>query len=506
MRPLYDKCIAWIDAITPAGVTVYVRDQNAPAPSSPRVALRIGATTEIAHHRGGINEAGAQDVIRWHGFTLQMQIFGTSILEAEDIAQSIMDQAYFSELRIDLMGRNVAFSNVALGPTTINEVIGAEIEPRVTLDFLMSATRDLVYEVGPIEEVEIAGDVSGIASSRTTSAKGYVPGPTNVSLPEISGGAEVGNTVECSTGEWTTSSSGQIGFAFQWLRGGIEIAGATSNGYTLGADDNGKEISCRVTATDKFGSKSAASEVINVPFDDTSLFGASDNGLILDFSDKSRLYTDLLMTTNVTTSNDPIGAVEDKTGHGNHYVALNTASRPTYEEVGNLAHAVMGAAGSTSLALQSPIPGFDDVDDLTVIAIYSTHGENGERPILFHGASGVGGDRVLVNTSRASTLYRDENLGAETRDTVSPPDTSGDTFMVTIMKRGSEGRHYIDGLLVQTDTGLGTWGADLSATGFFAKIRGASSKNIYFLAIDRGLTDEDLSGLHDYAKAKGGIA
>lgn len=171
MRPLYDKCIAWIDAITPDGVTVYVRDQNAPAPASPRVTVRIGATTEIAHYRGGINDADTQDVIRWSGFTLALQAFGTSILEAEEIAQSIMDQVYLSEKRIELMGRNTAFHQVISGPNTVDAVIGAEIEPRVTLDLKMSATRDLVYDVGPIEEVEIVGDVSAITTSRTTSAK-----------------------------------------------------------------------------------------------------------------------------------------------------------------------------------------------------------------------------------------------------------------------------------------------------------------------------------------------
>lgn len=175
MKPLYDKCISWIDAITPDGVTVYVRDQNAPAPASPRVALRMGGTSEIAHYRGGINDAGTQDVIRWSGFTLQMQIFGTTILEAQDIAQSIMDQVYFSELRVDLMGRDTAFHQVLSGPTSVDAVIGAQIEPRVTLDLQMSAARDLAYDAGPIEEVEIAGDVSAIATSRTTSAKTYVP-------------------------------------------------------------------------------------------------------------------------------------------------------------------------------------------------------------------------------------------------------------------------------------------------------------------------------------------
>ena len=175
MTPLYTKSIAWIDAITPAGVTVYVRDQNAPAPASPRVALRVAATTETAHWRGGINDNDQQDVIRWIGFTLSMQVYGTDILEAENIAAQIMDMAYFSELRVDHMGRNVAFNRVISGPQTIDATIGARIEPRVTLDLQMSAARDLVYDVGPIEEVEMAGDVSGISSEAVASIKTVTP-------------------------------------------------------------------------------------------------------------------------------------------------------------------------------------------------------------------------------------------------------------------------------------------------------------------------------------------
>jgi hypothetical protein len=74
------------------------------------------------------------------------------------------------------------------------------------------------------------------------------------------------------------------------------------------------------------------------------------------------------------------------------------------------------------------------------------------------------------------------------------------------MKRGTEGRHYIDGVLVETDTGLSsTWDADLSTAGSGAAIRGDGNKIHAVFAIDRGLTDTELSDLHDELKAKGGI-
>lgn len=171
MTPLYAKCIAWIDALTPNGVIVYVRDQNAPAPPSPRVTVRIVTTSETSTYRGGINpDDDHQTVVRWHGFTLAMQIYGTTILEAQDIAQDILDQVHFSELRIEHLGRNATFNQVIAGPTSIDGAIGAQIEPRVTLDFQMSAVRDITYDVGPVEEVQFAGDVSGIAIGRNVTA------------------------------------------------------------------------------------------------------------------------------------------------------------------------------------------------------------------------------------------------------------------------------------------------------------------------------------------------
>ena len=42
-------------------------------------------------------------------------------------------------------------------------------------------------------------------------------------------------------------------FSYQWLRGGIAIAGATTNTYTLGDADVGAQISVRVSYTDGHG-------------------------------------------------------------------------------------------------------------------------------------------------------------------------------------------------------------------------------------------------------------
>lgn len=174
MKALYDKCIAWVDFLTPDAVNVYVHNQNAPVPDNPRVSLRIVQQGPTAHYRDGVDpDNNNQPVTRWFGFTLALEIFGSELLEAEEIASFMMDFMPFSEARIDLMGRDTAFHRLIAGPLVVDSVIGARIEPRVTLDLQMSATNDLVYEVGPIETVELAGDVE--SNQLDTTATTNVP-------------------------------------------------------------------------------------------------------------------------------------------------------------------------------------------------------------------------------------------------------------------------------------------------------------------------------------------
>ena len=90
--------------------------------------------------------------------------------------------------------------------------------------------------------------------------RGGAAGPTNTVAPEVTGTAERGEVLTCSTGTWT--GTGTITYAYQWLRDGVEIAGATASTYTLVAADDNANIRCRVTATDDEGSRSAFSNTL----------------------------------------------------------------------------------------------------------------------------------------------------------------------------------------------------------------------------------------------------
>jgi streptogramin lyase len=64
--------------------------------------------------------------------------------------------------------------------------------------------------------------------------------------PAISGAPEVGESLTCSDGTW---SSALRSVARQWLRDGVAIPGATGASYTPVAADRGRSVTCRVLAT-----------------------------------------------------------------------------------------------------------------------------------------------------------------------------------------------------------------------------------------------------------------
>ncbi len=64
--------------------------------------------------------------------------------------------------------------------------------------------------------------------------------------PQVSGAAAIGSRLSATTGTWNTKG---LDFAFQWLRNGSPVAGATRSSYRVGAADVGKRVSVRVTAS-----------------------------------------------------------------------------------------------------------------------------------------------------------------------------------------------------------------------------------------------------------------
>lgn len=93
-------------------------------------------------------------------------------------------------------------------------------------------------------------DGRGQTAVSTSNPVTLTPPPplTALSPPKIdTGGSPVrrGSFLVCSAAKWSVSTAS---VAFQWLRDGVAITGATTNTYTVGAGDLGAVIACQQNA------------------------------------------------------------------------------------------------------------------------------------------------------------------------------------------------------------------------------------------------------------------
>jgi hypothetical protein len=90
-----------------------------------------------------------------------------------------------------------------------------------------------------------------------------IEGPVNTELPAITGTAEPDEEQTCSEGTW--AGVADITYEYQWFRDGVAIEDEEEDTYTTVTEDEGTEISCRVTATNAYGSNSVFAEAVEIP-------------------------------------------------------------------------------------------------------------------------------------------------------------------------------------------------------------------------------------------------
>ena len=100
-------------------------------------------------------------------------------------------------------------------------------------------------------------DAEGNPETLTSDPTGEVEAKPNTEAtgaPTISGNAQVGETLTADTsGIIDDDGLTNVAFAYQWLRGDAEIAGATGETYTLVKADEGQTIKVTVSFTDEQG-------------------------------------------------------------------------------------------------------------------------------------------------------------------------------------------------------------------------------------------------------------
>lgn len=107
-------------------------------------------------------------------------------------------------------------------------------------------------------EVVVSGISGGPSPSYEYDVHLFSPPLTTEVPPAIIGRARVGWTLRAEPGRFTPEPDD---LGYQWMRGGVEVAGATSASYRLTRRDRGKTISLVVTA-DRFG---FADEAVTTP-------------------------------------------------------------------------------------------------------------------------------------------------------------------------------------------------------------------------------------------------
>lgn len=131
------------------------------------------------------------------------------------------------------------------------------------------ATANTYTLVNADYDTDISCQVSATNNDGTTPATSASVGPVidaapvNTVAPVVSGSAIVGGTLSCTTGTWTYNEAPT--YAYQWKRDGVDISAATSSTYQLVSADNGKPMSCAVTATNTGGSNSANANTLTPP-------------------------------------------------------------------------------------------------------------------------------------------------------------------------------------------------------------------------------------------------
>ena len=108
---------------------------------------------------------------------------------------------------------------------------------------------------GTVIQCQVSSSNSEGGSRKSSNPVAITPGPAptppELSTPTVSGTPSVGQTLTC-----TTAGSSP---AFQWLRNGAPIGGATSQTYLLQAADKGAAVQCEATYSSGGGSVAADS-------------------------------------------------------------------------------------------------------------------------------------------------------------------------------------------------------------------------------------------------------
>ncbi|GAA1810921.1 hypothetical protein GCM10009771_11120 [Nesterenkonia flava] len=144
-----------------------------------------------------------------------------------------------------ISGKAIAGSTLTANPGTWSSGTKLSYQWMADGKRIKGATKK-TYKIGAAQQgkkiaVRVTGTKSGHAQAqRNSSATARV---MRAGTPSISGTVQVGKTLTAKPGTWTSKTS----FTYQWYSGGKRIKGATKRTYKVGAAQQGKKITVKVT-------------------------------------------------------------------------------------------------------------------------------------------------------------------------------------------------------------------------------------------------------------------
>jgi hypothetical protein len=235
-------------------------------------------------------------------------------------------------------------------------------------------------DVGDTLRVAVTASNEGGSASASSAATAVVAAspppppppaaPTNTSLPTVSGTTTEGQVLNAANGSWTGSPSS---FAYRWQdcdtagANCVNIAGAMSTSYTLGASDVNHTVRVVVTATNEGGSTSASSAQTTTVTAQSS--GGGGESCTTTISSLSQVNSSLKAGAVVCLAAGTYGAVSITVSPSSN--ATLTAAPGAHVVVGgvniagsNLTVSQLHSTGAINVGSGSPYPGFShDVID-----------------------------------------------------------------------------------------------------------------------------------------------
>ena len=273
----------------------------------------------------------------------------------------------------------------------------------------------------------------------------YPEYPVNLTAPTISGSSTQGNVLTVTDGTWKGFQNNDKAFtytstAYQWLRNGSNISGATGNQYATVVADVGTAVSCRVTVSNGRGpTPSTTSNSITIQ---SALPGAPSNLLV----------TSSTITPGIFAASSSSAAVVPTITMGSNTNVTSSAATINWTSTNQSSWQVSGSFSASGTSQTS-------------YTASTSASSNYSGTVTVRGAGTTTAQGSWTLPTNFSYYTYSTNIGSLSAD------SANRTFTLT----GSSGDYYVVGVTAWNSSGRATisWTAGSNATSYDIYINGS---------------------------------